>query len=145
MGGTDDPKNIVTLTVKQHAQAHKKLYEKYGKWQDNLAYKMLSGQISNYDAQQEARRMGRLGIKVTKKTKKILSEKLQGNSNAKDNRSRLGRPHTKETKLKLSKAKMGKRNGSYGKIYTKEEKEKMRNAVLLGYAMKKLKGLYNDV
>jgi hypothetical protein len=45
MGGTDKPSNLVKLTVKQHAQAHKKLYEKYGHWQDKLAWQGLSGQL----------------------------------------------------------------------------------------------------
>jgi len=43
MGGTDDPSNIVELTVKEHAEAHLKLYEKYGKHEDLCAYYMLSG------------------------------------------------------------------------------------------------------
>ena len=29
-GGTDDPSNLVQLTVEEHAQAHKELFEKYG-------------------------------------------------------------------------------------------------------------------
>lgn len=43
MGGTDDPSNLVELTVAEHAQAHKELYEKYGKKEDLCAYYMLSG------------------------------------------------------------------------------------------------------
>lgn len=43
MGGTDDPSNLVELTVEEHAQAHKELYEKYGKKEDLCAYYMLSG------------------------------------------------------------------------------------------------------
>lgn len=43
MGGTDDPSNLVELTVAEHAQAHKELYEKYGKTEDLCAYYMLSG------------------------------------------------------------------------------------------------------
>ena len=45
MGGTDDPSNIVELTVEEHAEAHRVLYEKYGRWQDELAWKGLSGMI----------------------------------------------------------------------------------------------------
>ena len=45
MGGSDDPSNLVKLTVQEHAQAHKELYEKHGHWQDKLAYEGLSGQI----------------------------------------------------------------------------------------------------
>lgn len=45
MGGTDDPSNLVLLTVEEHAQAHKDLFEKYGHWQDEIAWKGLSGMI----------------------------------------------------------------------------------------------------
>ena len=34
MGGTDDPSNLIKLTVEDHAAAHKKLYEEHGKLQD---------------------------------------------------------------------------------------------------------------
>lgn len=50
MGGTDDPSNLVELTVEEHAEAHELLYEKYGHDQDRVAALMLRGQISNYDA-----------------------------------------------------------------------------------------------
>jgi hypothetical protein len=43
MGGTDDPENIIELTVTEHAKAHQKLYETYGKYEDLCAYLMLSG------------------------------------------------------------------------------------------------------
>lgn len=42
MGGTDDPSNIVELTIKEHAEAHKKLYEEYGFWQDYVAWQGLA-------------------------------------------------------------------------------------------------------
>jgi DNA modification methylase len=35
-GGSDDPSNLVELTVEEHALAHKLLYEQYGKWEDIL-------------------------------------------------------------------------------------------------------------
>ncbi len=47
MGGTDDPSNIKLLTIEEHAQAHKELWEKHGQWQDELAWKALSGLIGN--------------------------------------------------------------------------------------------------
>jgi len=46
MGGTDDPENLVELTIEQHAAAHKKLYEQYGLLQDKLAWLGLSGLMS---------------------------------------------------------------------------------------------------
>ena len=48
-GGTDDPQNIVKLTVEEHALAHKKLYEQYGRWQDLAAWKGLSEQVDGQD------------------------------------------------------------------------------------------------
>ena len=44
-GGSDDPSNIVYLSVKEHAEAHRDLYEKNGKIEDYLAWKGLSGII----------------------------------------------------------------------------------------------------
>lgn len=44
-GGTDNPENIVYLSVSEHAEAHKELYEKNGKIEDYLAWKGLSGII----------------------------------------------------------------------------------------------------
>jgi hypothetical protein len=34
LGGTDDPSNLIELTVEAHAEAHRLLYEQHGNWQD---------------------------------------------------------------------------------------------------------------
>lgn len=52
-GGSDDPSNLVHLTVEEHAEAHKKLWEQYGRWQDKIAWQTLSGQISIQEAREE--------------------------------------------------------------------------------------------
>lgn len=44
MGGTDDEENLIKLTIEEHAEAHQKLYEEYGKKEDLVAWKALSGQ-----------------------------------------------------------------------------------------------------
>jgi hypothetical protein len=41
-GGTDDPSNLVELSVDDHAEAHRKLYEEYGRWQDYVAWQGLA-------------------------------------------------------------------------------------------------------
>ena len=46
MGGTDDPSNIVELTIEEHAEAHRKLFEEHGRWEDELAWKGLAGMIT---------------------------------------------------------------------------------------------------
>lgn len=43
MGGTDEPENLIELSVEDHAEAHLKLYEEFGKKEDLCAYYMLSG------------------------------------------------------------------------------------------------------
>ena len=48
-GGTDDPSNLVRLTIEQHAEAHKKLWEEHGRWEDRIAWLALSGQISKQE------------------------------------------------------------------------------------------------
>lgn len=47
MGGSDDSSNLVELSIEEHALAHKLLWEQHGNWQDEVAYKALSGQIPN--------------------------------------------------------------------------------------------------
>jgi hypothetical protein len=49
-GGSDDPSNIVRLTVEEHAEAHRILYETYGRIEDKIAWKMLSGKTSETEA-----------------------------------------------------------------------------------------------
>ena len=44
MGGTDDPSNLIELSREEHAMAHLKLYEEYGKKEDLGAYYLLIGQ-----------------------------------------------------------------------------------------------------
>ena len=42
LGGTDDPSNLIELSVDDHAEAHRKLYEEYGRWQDYVAWQGLA-------------------------------------------------------------------------------------------------------
>lgn len=50
MGGKDNSENLIELTVKEHADAHRKLYEEHGHWQDYCAWQSLSGQMTNDEA-----------------------------------------------------------------------------------------------
>jgi hypothetical protein len=45
MGGNDEPENLVELTIEEHAEAHRVMFEKYGRWQDKLAWQGLAGMI----------------------------------------------------------------------------------------------------
>ena len=131
MGGTDDPSNLVELTVRQHALAHKKLYKKYGKWQDKIAYQMLSGQLTNYQAQQMKRRLANLGNKNaqgmthTKEYKKRLSIMMK--ERRKTHIMGNFKPHKETTKEKISETLMGHKQTNFGGYTLSDEfKEKCR-------------------
>ena len=55
-GGTDDPENLIRVTVEGHAELHFARYLQYGEMGDWLAAYSLSGQISHAEATAEARR-----------------------------------------------------------------------------------------
>ena len=54
MNGTDEPSNIVSVTIEEHAELHLSLYLQYGHLADWLAYHTLSGQINISEASREA-------------------------------------------------------------------------------------------
>lgn len=53
-GGSDDPSNLVELTVEEHAQAHLDRYNELGDKYDLLAYNLLSGQIDPDEGRKKA-------------------------------------------------------------------------------------------
>jgi len=54
LGGTDDPSNLVELTIEQHAEAHRLLYEQHGNWQDYVAWQGLAKLDANFDAAKQS-------------------------------------------------------------------------------------------
>lgn len=112
MGGTDDPANLVELTVSEHAEAHKLLFEKHGQWQDEIAWKALSGQISkaeiNYyisvinNTGEKNPMYGKVGYMKGKTHTEEAKEKI------KEARKKQKIIHTKETKEKIGLAHKGK-------------------------------------
>ena len=53
-GGSDDPNNLVKLTIEEHANAHKLLWENAGNKLDYIAWQALSGQINSNEARIKA-------------------------------------------------------------------------------------------
>lgn len=70
MGGSDDPSNLKLVTVEQHAEEHRLLWEKYGKKEDFIAWQALSGNISSEEARVEAVKAANTGRKQTEEHKK---------------------------------------------------------------------------
>ena len=86
-GGTDHDSNLIELTIEEHAEAHRVLYETYGRWQDRVAWLSLSGIMKDEERIYE-----------------ILKNSNPG-----------GYKHTEEAKKKLSIMRLGEKNPMYGK------------------------------
>ena len=112
-GGTDDPSNLVQLTVEEHAQAHLELFEKYGRWQDELAYKGLSGMIGK----EEIIRLIQSRPKPkSEETKRKMSESRKGKKFSDETRRNMSRAKSNmsdETKRKMSEAHKGTNHWSW--------------------------------
>ena len=94
MGGTDEPDNLVTITVEEHAKMHLELYEKYGDYRDLLAYQGLSKQINQDE----------LLSRLYSENGKNMVKKRKENGWVTHNK---GVPMKEEHKLKLSIKKKG--------------------------------------
>jgi hypothetical protein len=58
MGGTNEPENLVEVTVTQHAMFHFCNYQLWGNAEDRIAWRALSGQITADEAALEAMALG---------------------------------------------------------------------------------------
>ena len=99
LGGTDHPDNLTHLTVAEHAEAHRILYEKHGHWQDKLAWQGLAGIIGHEECIARAYK-SQLGKPLTEEHKKNISKGLMGHSTSDETRKKIsqrnmGRPPTK--------------------------------------------------
>ena len=116
MGGSNDPSNLIELTVEEHAEAHKKLYDEYGNWQDYLAWQGLSGRMGKEELIREKISNTHKGKKLTEEHIEVLKEK--GKKLIGDKNPMFGKNISTEHKLAISKA-------NTGKIISVETREKM--------------------
>jgi hypothetical protein len=68
-GGGNEPSNIVKLSIEEHAEAHRELYEKHKRTEDKIAWLALSGQLTKQECVIAGLKLGR------EKTDLILEEK----------------------------------------------------------------------
>ena len=106
-GGTDEPTNLIKLTIDEHAEAHRVLYKKHNRWQDKLAWKCLSGLIDKDEMLRE----------IYHRPRETYSNK--------------GRPLSTEHKKNISKNHAdvnGENNPMYGKKQSARNKEALKKA-----------------
>ena len=115
MGGTDEENNIEYITVAEHADRHRILFEQYGHKWDYLAWKGRTGHIGreeiNHIKWKEAGRKGglrsaELGVHLGRKRSAETKQKMSDNhaNMAGDKNPMYGKKHSAETRKKISEA-----------------------------------------
>jgi len=129
LGGTDDPSNLVYLTISGHAAVHLWMHEEYGRWQDQLAYLGLSKMIGKEEITRIAQsKSGKdnLGRKHSEETKRKISAAQKGKKISEETLEKMrGRKQSFETRKKISDAQKGEKHHNYGKKASDETKLKM--------------------
>lgn len=141
-GGTNDPSNLISLTVEEHADAHRILYEQYGRIEDKVAWLSLTGAISKQETIAEVKRIGakKGGESYKNKVKSLDGNELEKYKDRMKQQSKLGseefarlykehggiwwtpsnKSHTEETLKKMRGPRpqsSGKNNSQYGKCW----------------------------
>ncbi len=80
------------------------------------------------------------GKPLSEEHKDSISKTLKGNKNAVGNKSRLGRPHSQETRLKLSKANKGNKS-RLGHKHSEETKKRISHSNKISMNTLEMKGL----
>ena len=106
-GGSDDPSNLVSLTVEQHAKAHWVEFMLEGHTNDLIAYMALSNLIDKSEIHAEIMKSPEYRAKLRRAQK-----------------GHKGTPHTEEHKKwigEINKVKQkGKRNSQYGTMWVND-------------------------
>lgn len=125
-GGTDEPSNLIELTIEEHAEAHRILYETYGRDEDRWAWLGLTGQIGKDEilrqiamSQKGVKKPDGFGEKISafRKTFKYTDESKKKMSDAKKGK-KLTPEHVQKTR------RWGKKNTEYQKQRTAETRQK---------------------
>jgi len=130
-GGTNDPSNLIEVTIEEHAELHLARYLEFGEKEDWWAFMGLSGQMGKEEilAEKCKSMLGKNHSEETKeKMRKPHGPKHTPESRAKISAARKGRKLTPEHKAKISKSLEGNKR-SLGKPLTEEHKAKLSKAM----------------
>ena len=116
MGGSDDPSNLVEVSIEEHSELHFDLYLRYGRWQDYVAYHMLSG-------------MKEEGMEeLYKQNAEYMRNRVVSKETREKMRNNVAHLQSPESRKKRSQTIMGENNHFYGKTHSKETREACRQA-----------------
>jgi hypothetical protein len=127
-GGSDEPSNIIELSIEEHAEAHRLLYEQHGRLEDKWAWLGLSGQIGKDEilreiamSQKGKKKPEGFGEKISafRKTFKYSEE-----SKKKMSLSKKGKNISIEHKENIRLSRIGTKQTDYQKQRASETKQK---------------------
>jgi hypothetical protein len=128
-GGTDDPSNLIELTIEEHAEAHRLLFEEHGRYQDKIAWKMLSGQISVAEATIQSIKEYMTNRIVKESAREKLSKNMRERNRVRGH-PMLGKKFSLESRQKMSDSHKGQIPVNKGKKCSQDQIEKNRQAQL---------------
>lgn len=139
MGGTDEPSNLIKVNTAMHAFLHKLLWEEHGNEYDLIAWKCLSGQITNEEANRLANIVYHTGREPWNKGKKgVQPSTRKGIPRSEEEKKRISE-RTKECMAKGNKG--GRKKGcvpwNKGKKGTQKHSIETKNKI--GQSVKKQK------
>ena len=95
MGGSNDPSNLIEVSVEEHAELHFHLYLTYGKYADWVAYNMLSGRgVGSEEYRIGLAREALKGIPLKEEHKQKLSVSHRGKTIPKETREKISKTLT---------------------------------------------------
>ena len=123
MGGTNDPSNLIELTVKEHAEAHRKLYEEYGRLQDKRAWLGLAKIMTGEEIINEI-----LTSPKSEEHKRKISEAHKGKPKpwligTRNGAGNAGKPKSEEHKRKIAESHTGKVRGEFSEEWKQALKD----------------------
>ena len=115
MGGSDDASNLIELSIEEHAEAHRVLWETHNKKEDFVAWKCLSG--FKHECEEERKEIAAEGYRKFLKTNEGLEwisrthgRKHTEESKQKNRDKHLGKKQSEETKQKNANSQLGKKH-----------------------------------
>lgn len=127
MGGSDDPSNLIEVSIEEHAELHLALYLENSRWQDWFAYHGLSGQMNMSDIHKEAMKRGSINSHIgrTKEERQIAARKA----------------NSTEVKTRKSETMIKRRKEKPNWVdYTEEVRDKLSNSTRLSQAKMRARG-----
>lgn len=124
IGGTDDQSNLIELTIEEHAEAHRKLYEQYGRVEDKRAWMGLAKMMTGEEIIKEI-----LTSPKSEEHKRKISEAHKGKPKpwligSRNGAGNAGKPKSEEHKRKISESHKGKKRDEF----SEEWKQALKNA-----------------